>query len=243
MRRIVVFLLAGFMAGSVQGQTEGKYIREGNKSYEKDKFDESEIAYRKALEEKKESYRAGFNLGNALYKQKKYDEATSEYGQQADKELGKPDKARLYHNIGNTMLQSGKLEESIKAYEESLRNNPGDRETKYNLSYAERLLKQQQQQQQQQGQGKDNKQDQDKNQQQQNKDQDKQDQQKQKDQNNQQLNQEDQKQQQQPQPKDQISREDAAKILETLANNEKKVMEKVNKMKAKAKKTKVEKEW
>ena len=239
MGRFMLFIFLFVCPVSLQAQPDRKYIREGNRDYKKEKYGESEVAYRKALEKVNDSYKAGFNLGNALYKQERYDDASGEYGKLSDKLDSRTDRSKLYHNIGNTLLQSGKLQESIEAYKEALRNNPLDTETKYNLSYAQRLLKEQQQQQQQQGQG-DQKQDQQR-QDQQEKDQQQPDQQK-NDQQQDQQQQQDQPQQNQQQS-GQISKENAERILEALANKEKDVMEKYNKMKAKAKKARSEKEW
>ena len=45
-------------------------------------------------------------------------------------------KARSFHNLGNSLLKAEKYEESIEAYKQALRHDPQDADTKYNLSYA-----------------------------------------------------------------------------------------------------------
>lgn len=50
-----------------------------NKLYETEKFTEAEIAYRKSLEVNPRSSEGTYNLGNALYKQKKFPEAAEQY--------------------------------------------------------------------------------------------------------------------------------------------------------------------
>ena len=58
------------------------------------------------------------------------------------------DKERLaaaYHNTGNALLSDKKIEESINAYKMALKNNPKDNDTRYNLAYAQMMLKKQQQ--------------------------------------------------------------------------------------------------
>ena len=67
-------------------QKERKLIREGNGLYDEQEFEKAEVEYRKALDKKAESYEAAFNLGDALYKQKKYDEALRQFAALAEQE-------------------------------------------------------------------------------------------------------------------------------------------------------------
>lgn len=243
---IISILISTF----VYAQNERKFIREGNKLYNDSNFEESEVSYRKAIDELPDSYSAAFNLGDALYKQGKFEEAANQFQALANKDLSKEELAKVYHNLGNSLLQSkdekgqARLQESIDAYKQALRNNSEDLETKYNLSYAMRMLQQQQQQQQQ-----NQDQNQDKNddkQDQQNQDQQEQDKQDKQEQNQQQDQQDEQKQdqQQQQQPKEQeISKEDAQRMLEALQNDEKDAQEKLKKAQVKTQKVKIEKDW
>ncbi|TAJ12744.1 tetratricopeptide repeat protein [Marinilabiliaceae bacterium JC017] len=152
------------------GQEERKHIRQGTTNYNEEKYLESEIDYRKALDKEANSYEAQFNIGDALYKQKKYPEAADQFQILASTEKDKQRLASIYHNLGNSYFAMNELEKSIEAYKNSLRNNPEDHETRYNLIAALKKRKQQQDQQQQ-------NQDQNKDQQNQNKDQNKQQQQ------------------------------------------------------------------
>jgi len=224
-------------------QKERKYIRQGNSEFEDANYQNSEVSYRKAVDlEEEKSHQPAFNVGDALYKQEKYEDAITQFESIADLELPKEEKAKIYHNLGNSLLQNDKLKESVEAYKKALRNNPNDLDTKYNLAYAQKKLEQEQQQQQNQDQNKDQNQDQD-----QNKDQDQKDQDQNKDQQdqNKDKNQQDKKDQkeQQQQQKQQISKEDAERILQALANDEKKTQQKVKEEKAAAAKVKTEKEW
>lgn len=230
------------ICASLFAQEERKIIRNGNDLFENNDFEKAEVEYRKALETKDDSYEAAFNLGDALYKQKKYEEALQQFANLAEKETDKQRLGELYHNIGNTFLAMNKLDESIEAYKKSLLNRPTSQETKYNLEFARQ---QQQQNQNQQNQNNQNQQNQDKqNQDQQNQDKNKQDQNKQDQQKDQQKGKEQQGEGQQQEGK--ISKEDANRLLEALENDEKKTQEKVQKQKAeeqKSKKMKIEKNW
>ena len=229
MVKILITLIAAVVISFPSvAQQERKFIREGNDLFNKQDFEKAEVEYRKALDTEVKSYEGAFNLGDALYKQKKFDEALQQFQSLAQNEKDKEKLGELYHNIGNTLLAMNKLDESIEAYKQSLRNRPNSQETKYNLEFARKQKQDQQNQDQNQDQNKDqqdkDKQDQDKQNQDQNKDQ----------QNKDQQNKDQQQQEQQAQPK--ISKEDAQRLLEALEADEKKTQEKVQKDKVQAQK-------
>ncbi len=164
-------LLIAISAASYS-QADRKLIREGNREYGKEKYSESEISYRKAIDKNKESADAVFNTGDALYRQKKYEDAGKQFLQNHDMNDDKKRKSASLYNLGNSLLMANKVQESIDAYKGSLKLDPDNLETKYNLAYAQDLLKQQQeQQQQQQQQNNQDKKDQDNNKEDKNQDQ------------------------------------------------------------------------
>ena len=245
MNRIVLLLMISVFTVNLYGQDSTKIgktgyrkdnpgdfrslVREGNRQYNTGKSEDAEKSYRRALDVNEKSNLATFNLGNALYRQQKFEEAAKEFESTASGMTDKTDKALAYHNLGNSFLQQQKLKESIEAYKQALRNNPNDPDTKYNLSYALNLLKEQEQQQQQ---NQDNKDDQDNKDQ---NDQQNQDQDQQQDQKN------DEKQQEQQQQ--QISPEDAQRILDAIAQEEKELQEKLQKQERAGQRSKIEKNW
>ena len=232
-----LFILLMFLSLYTSGQSERKLIRDGNELYKEKKFAEAESAYKKSLGANNKSIPGNYNLGNSLYKQGKFEDAEKQFETIAgDKSLNEDQKAMLYHNMGNSLLKDQKYEESIKAYKNSLKLNPKDNDTRYNLAYAQARLQQQQQQQQQ-------------NKDQQNKDQQNKDK---KDQQDQKKDQQDQKkddqqqemnkkEQNQAQKKKEISKEDAEKILQALNNDEKNTQKKLTKKQPV--KVSIEKEW
>lgn len=222
--RLILGLLLCFALPAFS-QKENRFIRQGNKLFEEGKFTEAEKDYRKALEINKESLKGQFNLGTAVYKSKNFEESAGIYSALGDRNLGKTDKAEIFHNLGNSLLESQQYQKSIDAYKQALLNNPADKDSKYNLEYARMKLRQQQQQ----NKDQENKQDQKK--------EDKQDQQEQ------QQDKEQQDQQKPPPRPDKISREDAERMLEAMKNDEKKTMEKVKKQNARAVVVGIEKDW
>jgi len=147
-----IFFLTVFLslAGSAYSQQNKSHFRAGNELYKEGKYNEAEIEYRKGLSRDAESLTGRYNLANSLYKQKRYQEAGAVLDSLATNTDSDAQKARIYHNMGNAYLENKDYQQSIEAYKKSLRLNPRDEDTRYNLSYALKKLQQQQQQQQQQ---------------------------------------------------------------------------------------------
>jgi tetratricopeptide (TPR) repeat protein len=89
-------------------------------------------------------------MAQAAYKSQQYEAAEKMYNQSGGKYAPSIQKAKTYHNLGNSKLKQKKYDEAIQAYRESLRNNPADEETRYNLAKAMKTQKNQQKKQQQQ---------------------------------------------------------------------------------------------
>lgn len=213
----ILLMLLTVSAVAFGQKTDRDYLRSGNKLYKDSLFVKAEVDYRKALEVNPKSSAAMYNLGNALLMQQKAQEAMEQYQAASRLEKDKAKLAQIYHNMGVILQSSKKLPECIEAYKESLRNNPHDNETRYNLALAQKQLTDQQQNQNQDKQ-QEQKQDQKQDEQQQNKDQqdqDKKDQQ----QNN----------QQQQQNQNEMSKENAEQLLNAAMQDEKNVQDKVKK--------------
>lgn len=211
----MVLLLLVAVSASAQ-KAERDFIRKGNRLFKDSVYVEAEVNYRKALEANPKSTVSMFNLGNTLAQQNKLQEAMEQYVGATKIEKDKSNLAQVYHNMGVIFQSQKDYAKAVEAYKESLRNNPKDDETRYNLALAQKLLKDQQQNQ-------DQNQDQDKQDQQ--KEQDKQDQNK-----DQQQNKNQQQQPPQPEKKDnEMSKENAEQLLNSVMQDEKDVQDKVKK--------------
>ena len=205
---------------------EQKLVRDGNKQYKDKKFAAAEKNYLNALGKQGNSYRGAFNLGDAYYKQGKYKEAGEQFEMLSAKKSSDDTLSKVFHNLGNSYLKQKEYEKSINAYKNALKKNSDDEETRYNLAYSQRMLKQQQEQQKQQ---------------QQKKDQDKKDQDK--DKKNDKNKDQKKDQQKQEQQKQEVSKEDAQRLLQAMNNDEKKLRDKMNEKKVKVGKSQIEKDW
>ena len=209
-------------------KAERDYIRKGNRAYKDSVYVDAEVNYRKALEANPKSTVSMFNLGNTLLQQNKVQEAMEQYVGAARVEKDKMNLAQIYHNMGVIFHAQKDYAKAVEAYKESLRNNPKDDETRYNLALAQKMLKDQQQ-----------------NQQNQNQDQSQQEQQKNQDQQSQQNQQQDQHQQQPQQQEnneDQMSKENAEQLLNSVMQDEREVQDKVKKQQV-IQGSKLEKDW
>ena len=218
--------------------------RTGNLQYEKDNYADAEANYKKALGKKSDMPEATFNLGDAVYKQKRYDEAIKQFQTSAQTNPDPKVKAQAYHNLGNAYLEQRKWEDAAKSYKESLKLNANDKDTKYNLAYANAMLVQQKQdQQKKKDDKKDDKKDKDKD-----KKDDKKDQQqgKKPDSPEDKPGDKDKDQQgknEQKRAGGQMTKEQADKILDALKSEEQKTNQKVQQKQVKATNVKIQKDW
>lgn len=236
--------------------------RAGNRAYKDKHYTDAETAYRKAVSADSTYSKAQYNLGNSLYRQKNYTAAAKHYGKALqDNNLTTKQRSQAFHNRGNSQLQDGlskrdgqgggmqQFQEAVKDYQEALKLDPKNQNTKYNLSYAKKLLAQSQQQQQQNGggggqQNQDNKKQQGQQQQQGQQDQQNQNdkQQGQQNQQNQQQGQEKEKQQH-SQPQNDQQKKEAERLLNAVNNNEKNTMRKQQRQQESKVDARIEKDW
>ncbi|MCW3124537.1 MAG: Tetratricopeptide 2 repeat protein [Bacteroidetes bacterium] len=238
--RHLLFILATCYSLLATAQEERSLTRDGNRLFNKGKYPDAEAAYKKALEKNSAFPEAMFNLGDAMYQQERYDDAISQYELAAKTFTDPKLKGQSYHNTGNCQLRKKEYEKAVEAYKQALKINPADKDTKYNLAYANEKLREKQKQDQQNKNDKnkkDNKDQQKKDQ----KDKDKKDDKGQKDKDQQGQEDKDKPKKYGEQPK--LTKEQAEKLLEALKAEEQKAQEKMQKKNAKPVDAKVEKDW
>lgn len=244
---LLLFTSIGFSNAQIPFsiQPEKTQTRAGNKEYQKQNFSEAEASYKKALDLKNNMPEATFNLGDAVYEQKRYEDAQKQFQLSAQTNPDPLVKAISYHNLGNSFMEQKKWEDAIKAYKSSLKLNPVDAETKYNLAYANAMMQKNQG-----GGGQNNKEQDQKQQDQKDKEQQNQDQKDQKgdqdQQQDQQANNQDQKnkdQQQEQGQKPRLSKQESDQLLAAMENEEQKTAQKMQKKQMKGVKVRIKKDW
>lgn len=287
MRRSLSIIVMFVMSVALFAQSSARdCLRMGNKHFRAKEYDKAETNYRKSIA-LSPSFEAYYNLANTCLLTKK-DSLAEKYYQIAIDSVTTNDpsrKAFAYHNVGNLwytqalggIRRSGGIENlqgddykhvstavgnAIHYYKSSLRCNPSDNDSRYNLAIAQFVWKKLQKNDNNGGGGGDgndqdqNKDEQNKDQQQQGKDQqnkDKQDKDK-KDQNQNDQSQDDKQDkdkdkgkqnQQNPnqnQQKNDISDQAAAQLLQSAHQDEKNVQQKINKNKAATRRS-LQKDW
>lgn len=195
--------------------------------------------------------KATYNLGNTIYKSKKYNEAKDKYLSSIEAAKTKTEKHKAYHNLGNVYMQEKNYTKAIEAYKNALKNNSKDEQTRYNLALAKEMLKKNppknssnkdkknknkdQQNKDNKDQNKNNKEN-DKNKEKNNKDK------KNQEKNKQQSNKKEDQKQQNKKPKG-ANKQRIDNILNAINKDEKRVQQKVNAQKGRTKTIETEKDW
>ena len=222
-QRTTTLIIALLVASASFAQNDRRYITQGNKLFRSGQFDKAEVAYRKAIEKNPRNPQAHYNLGNSLMAQKKDSAAVQSFQKSTELETSKIRKAMAFHNMGVVCQQHKMYGEAIQAYKNSLRLNPKDDATRYNLELCKRQQRNQ-------------------------KNQDKQDQNKQKDKNgNDQKDEKQKNKDKQDQKKNnnenKMSKENAEQMLNAAMQQEKSTQQRMKKAMQKPRTNKLDKEW
>jgi len=141
---LIIFSPIMLMAQKVE-PAERQNVRAGNKLYEQGKYQEAVVKYMKALEANPGSVPAAFNLGSALYRNKNGKEASQLFSNNAQrKDIDEKQASKLWYNAGNSFLQQKDYQNAVEAFKNSLKIDPDNGDTRYNLAYAQKMLKNQQ---------------------------------------------------------------------------------------------------
>ena len=145
-------------AAHLSADSARSVVAEGNALYTKGKVEAALQKYTRAQALLPNSPLLAYNMGDVFFRQKDYDKAIESFGKAAQA----PDKVlaeAAYFNAGNAQFAKEDYLQAVEMYKQALQLNSEDRDAKANLELARRKLKEQskpqkqdQQQQQQQGQ-------------------------------------------------------------------------------------------
>lgn len=143
---VLIFCL-GFPGTTAQNSViYAQLLRSGNSAYAKGQFIQAEIEYRKALDVFPGGSDASFNLGNALFKQGRYDQAINMFEAGIKNESIPEMKARAFYNLGTTHLAREDYPAAAEALQNSLRIDPNQEDARHNLAVAVKKKQAQEQQ-------------------------------------------------------------------------------------------------
>lgn len=139
------FVLFLFLNSSfLQAQTVNSNIHSGNQLYKNKNYNKANTAYSKELKNTNPQTRqiAQYNLANSLLKNKNYEQALKLYNQIGLNSKDAQLRAKAYHNAGNASAEQEDWQSAVNYYKSSLKNNPSNEQTKYNLAFAQKKLQQ-----------------------------------------------------------------------------------------------------
>ena len=153
----VLSLSGNFVCQSLESKLE---LKEGNDAYKKGDFKKSEASYKGSISSDETNLNAIYNNGNASFMSGDFESARENFNNYIYKSENIDDKSKAHYNIGNSYLteyakemnEKGQppsgdfLENAVNEYKKALRYNPKDKDARYNLSYAMKLIQNQQKQ-------------------------------------------------------------------------------------------------
>jgi type IV secretory pathway VirB10-like protein len=250
----ILYIVALILPGLALAQNDLKlkgHLIDGVDKFKSQEYDGASMSFASGESLKDYEDIATYNRALSLLASENLEDANTAFSNALENTESPMIKSRSWYNKGNLALMSEQPdpETAIDAYKSALRIDPGYQEARHNLAVAYKLLQQQQEQEQQEQQ---QEQQQDQNQEEQDQDQEDQENQDQQDQQEQEQEQKDdgndekqgnEEEKQEQQVEKQLSKEEMARILENLENEEEKIQEKLMKAKSKGSKRKIEKEW
>lgn len=246
MKNCILYMLL-MLSFVVSAQEKDKTLPKANEEYAEKKFVEAEANYRISKSKFSKRTVAPYNLGNAIYRQNQMAEAKLAYGKAIENIKSRPQKHKVFHNLGNVFMKEKNYSAAVEAYKNALRNNPTDEETRYNYALAKQKLKENppkgdDKKDKKDDKKKDDKKKDDKKDGKDNEDKKKEGDKEKKDDPGKKDNKPGDQGQPKPMPGG-ISKQRLENLLDAVNNEEKKIQEKVNAQKAKGKPVQTEKDW
>jgi Ca-activated chloride channel family protein len=203
------------------GQTETELNKKATEAYKKEEYEKAANLYKQAAEKMPKNSTTQYNLGNAMYKKTKVDEAVAAYDKAIANTTDATLKSKSFYNKGVVLQNSKNLQGCVDAYKNALKLNPNDDDARQNLQKALQQLKEKQEKENK----KKNKPKEDENKKEKEKP----------------KNEDEKNDQPKPQPS-KISKQDAEEKLKALQQQEKNLQDKLKKVNA-ASPNKPEKDW
>ncbi len=142
----IIALLAGAACLLGLGGAYG-LVKEGNELFSREKYGEALVKYTDAQLASPDDPRLHYNIGTVLHKQKKYDRATDSFRKVISTADDDSLKQKAWYNLGNSYFNRAAsagdvelLKKAVDSYTEALKLDPNDKDAKYNLEVARKML-------------------------------------------------------------------------------------------------------
>lgn len=135
----VVLLLSPIVIGQDDSWRDSLSV--ARKAYEDKDYGKALKYYESAQKKAPSDIDLSDEMAQSAYKAREFERAEKIYQQSSTGKKDKTKRGDNYHNLGNSRMRQEDYSGAVDAYKESLRNNPNDNRTRYNLSEAIRRLK------------------------------------------------------------------------------------------------------
>ena len=139
---IIILFLLGLTSTKSFSQSWRETLETARNLYAIKNYPAAYKTYQQVVKQLPSNIQLDAEIGQAAYKTGDYTTASQYFSKQ--KNAVRTKKARLNHNLGNAYLQQKNYQKAIEAYKKSLRTNPSDDKTRYNLALAMQKNKNQQ---------------------------------------------------------------------------------------------------
>ena len=138
----IIIQIAFLIVSSIAvGQEWRDSLDVARNAYENKDYSKALKYYESAQKKAPENIDLSDEMGQSAYKAREFEKAEKIYQQNGGNKKSNKAKSENYHNVGNSRMKSKNFQGAVDAYKESLRMNPNDEQTRYNLSEAIRQLK------------------------------------------------------------------------------------------------------
>lgn len=136
MNKFYLFILLGFFGHVSFSQQWVDSIMLARKAYKLKDYSTADRIYTSHYKKSKSKGGIDEELAQTKYRQRDFKGAIHYYEKKLKSAKSTQEKARIHHNLGNAHFEKGDYKQAIDSYKSSLRLNPADQKTRYNLSEA-----------------------------------------------------------------------------------------------------------
>lgn len=140
-----ILAITGFIFTSAQ-ENYNTLIFKGNQQFDQKNYESASSKFMEAAKLNDRDFAAHYNLGNALYKSGKFEEAKAEFEKAEKLSTTIPDKKAALYNLGNAYMQKNDSKKAAELYKQALKQDPYNETIRKNYEIA--MLKEKEKQQQ-----------------------------------------------------------------------------------------------